>query len=53
VAEKFASMRVPAKGKTPVRRRTAHVAKVTKAKKPVVKGLKKAINVRALQGLSK
>jgi Fe-S cluster assembly protein SufD len=53
VAEKFASMRGPAKAKTPARKRTVRVAKVAKAKKPAVKGLKKAINVRALQGLSK
>ena len=53
VAEKFASMRVPAKGKVPVRKRAVRVAPVTKTKKPAVKGLKKAINVRALQGLSK
>ncbi|MFZ9874845.1 MAG: SufD family Fe-S cluster assembly protein, partial [Candidatus Methylacidiphilales bacterium] len=53
VAEKFASMRGSRNAKTPARKRTVRVAKVAKAKKPAVKGLKKAINVRALQGLSK
>ena len=53
VAEKFASMRVPVKGKAPTRKQAVRVAKVAKAKKPAVRGLKKAINVRALQGLAK
>jgi Fe-S cluster assembly protein SufD len=53
VAEKFASMRGPRKGKASVRKRTARAAKVSPAKKPAARGLKKAINVRALQGLTK
>jgi len=53
VAEKFASMRVPVKAKAPARKQAVRVAKEAKAKKPAVRGLKKAINVRALQGLAK
>jgi hypothetical protein len=53
VAEKFASMRGPRKGKASVRKRTARAAKVSPAKKPAARRLKKAINVRALQGLTK
>ena len=53
VAEKFAAMRASAKEKAPVRKSAGRVAKAAPARKPAVKGLKKAINVRALQGLAK
>ena len=53
VAEKFASMRVPAKAKAQGGKSALRVAKGAQANKTVVRGLKKAINVRALQGLAK
>ena len=49
VAVKFASMRSAGKSE----KRTIPLTKVAKAKKRVASGLKKAINVRALQGLAK